>query len=73
VNERRNPTRLLFTRFFPGMTVVAQRLWGRLALNRVSDNAGAVKHFLSVLLQALRKARHFALVEGPAIPTKARS
>src|SRR5882757_9142414 len=29
-----------------------------------------VKHFLSVLLRALRRARHFALVEGPAIPTK---
>src|ERR1700733_3618371 len=41
--------------------------------NRVSDNAGAVKHFLSILLQALRRARHFALVEGSAIPTKARS
>ena len=39
----------------------------------VSDNAGAVKHFLSVLLRALRRARHFALVEGSAIPTKARS
>src|SRR5580704_7432583 len=29
-----------------------------------------VKHFLSVLLRALRRARHFALVEGPVIPTK---
>src|SRR4029077_11853937 len=29
-----------------------------------------VKHFLSVLLRALRRARHFALVEGSAIPTK---
>jgi len=28
-----------------------------------------VKHFLSVLLRALRRARHFALVEGSAIPT----
>src|ERR1019366_9680858 len=27
-----------------------------------------VKHFLSVLLHALRRARHFALVEGSAIP-----
>jgi nucleotide-binding universal stress UspA family protein len=32
-----------------------------------------VKHFLSVLLHALRRARHFALVEGSAIPTKVRS
>jgi hypothetical protein len=39
----------------------------------VSDNVGAVKHFLSVLTRALRGARHFALVEGSAIPTKARS
>ena len=29
-----------------------------------------VKHFLSVLLRALRRARHFALVEGSGIPTK---
>jgi hypothetical protein len=29
-----------------------------------------VKHFLSVLLRALERARHFALVEGSAIPTK---
>ena len=40
---------------------------------RISDNAGAVKHFLSVLFRALGRARHFALVEGSAIPTKARS
>src|ERR1039458_6394209 len=38
---------------------------GRLLLkHRVSDNAGAVNHFLSVLLRALRGARHFALVEA---------
>src|SRR6266496_5286695 len=30
----------------------------------------SVKHFLSVLTRALRRARHFALVEGSAIPTK---
>ena len=39
----------------------------------VSDNAGSVKYFLSVLTRALRRARHFALVEGSAMPTKARS
>jgi hypothetical protein len=32
--------------------------------NRVSDNVGAVNHFLSVLRRALRRARHFALVES---------
>src|SRR5713101_2740463 len=32
-----------------------------------------VKHFVSVRTRALRGARHFALVEGSAIPTKARS
>src|SRR6266487_5138908 len=31
-----------------------------------------VKHFLDVLTRALRRAHHFALVEGSAIPTKAR-
>src|SRR6266851_1003302 len=36
----------------------------------VSDNVVPVKHFLSVLTRALRRARHFALVEGSAIPTQ---
>jgi alkyl sulfatase BDS1-like metallo-beta-lactamase superfamily hydrolase len=39
----------------------------------ISDNVAPVKHFLGVLTRALRRARHFALVEGSAIPTKARS
>ena len=46
---------------------------GWLAKNRLSDNVAPVKHFLGVLTRALRRARHFALVEGFAIPTKARS
>jgi hypothetical protein len=41
--------------------------------NRLSDNVVPVKYFLGVLTRALRRARHFALVEGSAIPTKARS
>ena len=47
--------------------------------NRISDNVGGVNHFLSVLLRALRGARHFALVEAFAValafalPTQARS
>src|SRR5215831_8568895 len=46
----------------------------KLEQNRVSDNVGGVKHFLSVLLRALRRARHFALVEKQLpVPTKARS
>jgi hypothetical protein len=45
----------------------------QLLQNRVSDNVAPVKHFLSALTRALRRARHFALVEGSAIPTKARS
>jgi len=45
-----------------------------MAKHRVSDNVGGVKHFLSVLLCALRRARHFALVEKQLpVPTKARS
>jgi alkyl sulfatase BDS1-like metallo-beta-lactamase superfamily hydrolase len=39
----------------------------------ISDNVAPVKHFLGVLTRALRRARHFALAEGSAIPTKARS
>jgi len=36
---------------------------GLLAINRLSDNVGGVKHFSSVLVRALGRARHFALVE----------
>jgi hypothetical protein len=39
----------------------------QLSLYRLSDNVGGVKRFLSVLLRALRRARHFALVEDVAI------
>src|SRR5579864_8634451 len=47
---------------------------GRLTKNRLSDNVGGVKYFLSVLLCALGRARHFALVEKQLpMPTKARS
>ena len=46
---------------------------GLLVKNRLSDNVGGVKHFLSVLPRALRRARHFALVEKQLpVPTKAR-
>jgi hypothetical protein len=46
----------------------------QLAKHRLSDNVGGVKPFLSVLLCALRRARHFALVEKQLpVPTKARS
>jgi hypothetical protein len=38
----------------------------------ISDNVGAVKFFLSVLIRALRRARHFALLEKMPYPTKAR-
>jgi hypothetical protein len=43
--------------------------------HRVSNNVGAVKRFLSVLVRAFRRVRHFALVEAFAfaLPTKARS
>jgi hypothetical protein len=43
----------------------------QLTINRVSDNVGAVKKFLSTLLLALIEERHFALVEAVAfaLPT----
>src|SRR5579872_1598704 len=37
--------------------------------DRVSDNVGGVKFFLSALRRALMKERHFALVDGLALPT----
>ena len=44
------------------------------ATNRISNNVGSVKHLLSVLLRALRRARHFALVEDvPIQPRLARN
>ena len=44
-----------------------------LALNRLSDNVGGVKYFLSALLLALGRARHFALVEDVPNPRLARN
>jgi hypothetical protein len=44
----------------------------QLTLNRLSDNVGRVKSFLSVHRRALERERHFALAES-AVPTKARS
>src|ERR1700690_2669301 len=45
-----------------------------LTLNRLSDNVGGVKHISSVLVRALGRARHFALVEElPYQPRLARN
>src|SRR5271157_6210383 len=41
-----------------------------LAKYRVSNNVGGVKHFWGALARALRRARHFALVEDFAMPTQ---
>jgi hypothetical protein len=61
----------------PQFADVLQATRRQLLITGISDNAGAVNHFLSVLLRALRRARHFALVEAVALavalPTKARS
>jgi hypothetical protein len=48
---------------------------GWLLQNRLSDNVGGVKQFLSTLQHALVEERHFALVEAFAfaLPTQARS
>jgi hypothetical protein len=43
-----------------------------LAINRLSDNVGSVKVFATTLLHALEQERHFALVDGFAVPSKAR-
>jgi hypothetical protein len=45
----------------------------QLAKNRLSNNVGSVKHLLSVPVRALRRARHFALVEDVPHPTEAHS
>ena len=36
---------------------------GMIFKNRVSDDVGDVNFFLSALIRALRRVRHFALVE----------
>ena len=41
----------------------------QLAANRLSDNVGGGKFFLSTLRRALVEERHFALVDGSALPT----
>jgi hypothetical protein len=41
-----------------------------LVINRVSNNVGSVKYFLRVRVRALRRARHFALVD--ALPCQPR-
>ena len=45
---------------------------GQLLINRLSDNVGGVKHSWSALARALRRARHFALVEDVPCQPKAR-
>ena len=65
--------RPIFSATKPGSQKLSNAGNCQLTKTGVSDNVGAVKHFLSVLTRALRRARHFALVEGSAIPTKARS
>src|ERR1017187_8055666 len=44
--------------------------WPKLLKHRLSNNVGGVKHFLSVPIRALRRARHFALVEDVPIQPK---
>ena len=41
-----------------------------MAINRLSNNVGGVKHFSSVLIRARGRARHFALVEDVPIQPK---
>jgi hypothetical protein len=45
----------------------------QLSQTGLSNNVGGVKHFWGALARALRRARHFALVEKVPYPTKARS
>jgi hypothetical protein len=71
-----------YTRWIPSRSfTVSSSVPPLPSFSQRDDNAGAVKHFLSVLLRALPRARHFALVEAFAfavalafaLPTKVRS
>src|ERR1035437_8128118 len=58
----------------PPMAIRLERRRRQLLINRVSNNVGRVKHFLGALVCALRRARHFALVEElPCQPRPARN
>jgi len=73
IGPAENKMMMLYALAAPLVVLPLTAIWTRrcnLAQNRVSDNVAPVKHFLSVLLRALRRARHFALAEGSAVPTK---
>jgi hypothetical protein len=62
---------LRFFGLFTGQSLLCER---QLAKNRISNNVGGVKHFLSELRRALEQERHFALVEDvPYQPRLARN
>jgi hypothetical protein len=71
-----NDARLLALRIrleHPGHRM-ASLVFSQLLQNRVSDNVGGVKHYSSVVVRALGRARHFALVEElPYQPRLARN
>src|ERR1039458_1019186 len=67
------PWSLLFRSRCP-WTPEASRPVPLLRLRHISDNVDCVKHFVGVLTRALRRARHFALVEAlPYQPRLARN
>ena len=45
------------------LPTIRQAEWIRLSIYGLSYNAGCVKYFLGILPRALRRERHFALVE----------
>src|ERR1700720_3578100 len=54
-----------YTRWIPSRSfTVSSSVPPLPSFSQRDDNAGGVKHFLSVLLRALPRARHFALVEA---------
>src|ERR1022692_3625863 len=53
-----------YTRWIPSRSfTVSSSVPPLPSFSQRDDNVGGVKYFLSVLLRALRRARHFALVE----------
>src|ERR1700722_9320317 len=54
-----------YTRWIPSRSfTVSSSVPPLPSFSQRDDNVGSVNHFLSVLLRALRRARHFALVES---------
>src|ERR1035437_8804954 len=63
-----------YTRWIPSRSfTVSSSVPPLPSFSQRDNNVGSVKHFPGTLQHALGEERHFALVDGLRVPTKARS